>query len=118
MFILRHDVSGRFSYAPLQSLLGKMLLRDFETPDSVVLYENGAILTETRAVFQILKYLDTKWRFLRVFRFLPLKVTDAVYRIVARNRKRWFGYAETCMLPSESDKEKVERYNIASIPVK
>lgn len=117
MFILRHDVSGRFSYAPLQSLLGKLLLRDFETPDSVVLYENGAILTETRAVFQILKYLDTKWRFLRFFRFLPHKVTDAVYRIVARNRKRWFGYAQTCMLPSESDMAKFERYTIATMPV-
>jgi predicted DCC family thiol-disulfide oxidoreductase YuxK len=35
-----------------------------------------------------------------VFRILPRGLRDAMYRIVARNRYRWFGRSETCMVPT------------------
>jgi predicted DCC family thiol-disulfide oxidoreductase YuxK len=35
-----------------------------------------------------------------VFRILPRGLRDWLYRLVARNRYRWFGKSDTCMLPT------------------
>jgi predicted DCC family thiol-disulfide oxidoreductase YuxK len=35
-----------------------------------------------------------------VFRILPRALRDWLYRLVAKNRYRWFGKSETCMMPT------------------
>jgi predicted DCC family thiol-disulfide oxidoreductase YuxK len=39
------------------------------------------------------------WPMFGVLRVLPRGLRDALYRFVARNRYRWFGRAEACMVP-------------------
>jgi predicted DCC family thiol-disulfide oxidoreductase YuxK len=36
----------------------------------------------------------------RVFQFIPRVVGDAIYDLVARNRYRWFGRRDACILPN------------------
>ena len=40
------------------------------------------------------------WKLLRVFVLIPRSIRDAAYRLIARNRYRWFGKSETCWLPT------------------
>jgi predicted DCC family thiol-disulfide oxidoreductase YuxK len=35
-----------------------------------------------------------------VFHFIPRVIRDAIYDLVARNRYRWFGRRDACILPN------------------
>ena len=40
------------------------------------------------------------WRLVALFRLVPHLLRDRLYRWIARNRYRWFGRREACMVPS------------------
>jgi predicted DCC family thiol-disulfide oxidoreductase YuxK len=40
------------------------------------------------------------WRWARGLRWVPRPLRDGVYDVVARNRYRWFGRSETCLVPT------------------
>ena len=77
-FILRHDPAARVRFAPIQSDIGKSLLRKFGLSDReisfVVLAEGDTHFIKSRAVLRTLKYLNGGWRFLVVLRIVPLYV--------------------------------------------
>jgi predicted DCC family thiol-disulfide oxidoreductase YuxK len=41
-----------------------------------------------------------RWRWTWVFHFIPRVIRDAIYDLVARNRYRWFGRRDACILPN------------------
>ncbi|HET7232324.1 MAG TPA: thiol-disulfide oxidoreductase DCC family protein [Longimicrobium sp.] len=101
--ILRHDREGRFRFAALQSEVGQALLRRHGLPvdvlDSIVLVEEGRAWTRSRAALRIARGMDRPWPLLRAASIIPAPVRDVVYNWVARNRYRWFGRTDACMLP-------------------
>jgi predicted DCC family thiol-disulfide oxidoreductase YuxK len=105
-FVIRHDVVGRFRFAALQSEAGQALLRQYHLPtpaepDSVVLVLDGRAATHSAAALGILHGLGGSWRWLaRLGRVFPRSLRDAVYRLIARHRYRWFGRQEACWLPT------------------
>ncbi len=102
--ILRHDRHARFRFASLQSPLGEKLRGDFgidrEKVDSVILVEGGRWYKESDAALRIAHGLGGPWRLFGVFRLVPRPLRDAAYRLIARNRYRWFGKTETCWVPT------------------
>ena len=102
--ILRHDRQARFRFASLQSPLGEKLRAelgiDRETVDSVILVEGGRWYQESAAALRIAHGLGGFWKLLGVFRLVPRPLRDAAYRLIARNRYRWFGKTETCWVPT------------------
>lgn len=102
--ILRHDRKARFRFASLQSPLGEKLRDDLgidrEKVDSVILVEGGRWYKESDAALRIAHGLGGAWRALGVFRLVPRPLRDAAYRLIARNRYRWFGKTETCWVPT------------------
>lgn len=103
-FILKRDTRGRFRFASLQSDAGRRLMTghglDPEALSSVVLIEDGRAYQESTAALRIARHLPGAWKLLRVFTVIPRPLRDAVYRLIARNRYRWFGKTETCWLPT------------------
>jgi len=107
-FVIRHDARGHFRFAALQSEAARALLDahgqpltpTLADPDSVVLVEKGRIYTHSAAVLRIAAGLGGGWRWLALGRVLPAFVRDAIYRWVARNRYRWFGRQDSCLLPT------------------
>jgi predicted DCC family thiol-disulfide oxidoreductase YuxK len=101
--ILRHDGRGRFRFAALQSALGQALLARHglasDVMDSVVLVDGERAYTRSRAALRIAGAMDAPWPLLRVFAIIPGPLRDGVYDWVARNRYRWFGRTDACMLP-------------------
>ncbi len=67
--------------------------------DSLILYHEGKILKKSEAVLRLAKLLGWPYRLGVLFRGLPLFLRDGIYDWVARNRYRWFGKNEACMLP-------------------
>lgn len=54
-----------------------------------VYFVNNKVSVRSAAVFNILRHIKTPWRWLSIFRFLPSKLTDFIYKWVAKNRYRW-----------------------------
>ncbi|OBZ11528.1 thiol-disulfide oxidoreductase DCC [Bacillus sp. FJAT-27264] len=103
-FIIPRDPKSRFVFAPLQSEIAAQLLRDGGLEpgklDTVVLVENGKCYTESAAALRIARGLRFPWPLAYVFTLVPRPLRDMIYRYVARNRYRWFGRDEQCLLPT------------------
>lgn len=63
---------------------------------SVIVVDDGVEYTKSDAVLQLLRHLRAPWPALRVLRFVPRPVRDAVYDWVATNRYQWFGRLDVC----------------------
>jgi predicted DCC family thiol-disulfide oxidoreductase YuxK len=102
-WVLRHDRKGEFRFAPLQSnMAGYLMVGAGLHPgelDTVVLIEGHQSWVRSAAVLTIAGRLGGWWHLMRVFWIVPAFIRDAVYRLVARNRYRWFGKADTCWMP-------------------
>ena len=105
-FIIRHDPAGRFHFASLQSEAGRALIAAHgitavaADPESVLLVDQGKVYSHSTAVLRILRKLGGAWRLLYIGMVVPRFVRDATYRFVARNRYRWFGREDACMMPT------------------
>ena len=109
-WVLKRDRKGIFKFAALQSDTGQALLRkyglDQQHFDTVVLIDGPRIFTRSDAPLEIVRRLGGAWSLLAVFGMVPRVVRNAVYDWVARNRYRWFGKKEACMLPRPEWKER------------
>jgi len=102
-WVLKHDSKGIFHFAALQSDTGQALLRqhglDALNFDSVVLVDGERIYLRSDAPLEVARCLGGFWWLLYVFKVIPRPIRDAIYNWVARNRYRWFGQREECVLP-------------------
>ena len=109
-FVLRHDRRERFRFASIQSETGRKLLQAHKlAPDaasSFVLLTGGRVLLRSEAALEIARQFGGAWRLLGVFRFVPRSWRDGVYSLVARNRYRWFGRRESCLMPNDRLRER------------
>ena len=119
-WLLEHDREGRFRLASLQSAAAREVLSErltpeeiAELPDAIVLVDASGVHTRSGAVLRIAAGLGWPWKALQAFLAVPGFARDAVYGLVARNRYRWFGHRETCMMPSP---EVMERFLDAAEP--
>ena len=106
-WVIKHDKEGRFDFASLQSdvarreLMKVMDPREIDAlPDSIVLVDAEGIHVRSAAALRILRGLGSWFLLLRLGVVLPPPIRDAVYDMVARNRYRWFGRRDTCMIPT------------------
>jgi predicted DCC family thiol-disulfide oxidoreductase YuxK len=103
-FIIRHDKQQKFLFAPLQSDAGRQLLQAYQLPEkdfnSFVLIDQNKTYLRSSASLQVLKKLPLYWKWTQVFWIVPLFIRDGIYNFIARNRYKWFGKKETCMIPS------------------
>ena len=103
-FIIRRDPAGRFRFASLQSEAGQALLRrhglDPDDLSSVILVEDGRAYARSDAALRVARGLSGAWRAAGALRVVPRPLRDLVYGWVARNRYRWFGRREACMVPT------------------
>lgn len=105
-FVIKRDKNKQFRYASLQSELGEKLLAerniDPNQIDSIILIDpNVAYYIKSSAALEISKKLSGLWPLMSLFLFLPTGFRDFVYDFIAKNRYKWFGKQESCMLPTK-----------------
>lgn len=110
-FLIRKDKKGKLKYASLQSDFARMALPGdiFLKPghDSVIFLSEGNITDQSTAILKILGHLPFPWSLAVSFLPVPKFIRDSVYRIIARNRYKWFGKRETCRMPDEMTKNRI-----------
>lgn len=104
-FIIRHDPASRVRFAAMQSALGQELLMRHDLPrdnfKSFAVLADGVVLQRSDAVLRIARALRQPWPLLgALLRVLPRALRDWLYDLVARNRYRWFGKRDTCLVPT------------------
>ncbi len=103
-FIIKRDPRGIFRLASLQSDAGRAIMRrhglDETSLDSFVLVEDGHAWCESNAALRVCRHLPWPWRWFPLFLLVPRMLRDPVYRFIARNRYRWFGKSDVCMMPT------------------
>jgi predicted DCC family thiol-disulfide oxidoreductase YuxK len=103
-FILRHEAAPVLRFVPFQSPAGERLMRKhgFDPSDvrTFVLLADGRVYVKSDAAIRIARHFRGAWRYLALGRVVPRPIRDRAYDLVARNRYRWFGRIQACMVPT------------------
>lgn len=110
-FCIKNDATGKIKFTPLQSDYGQHYLKKFDLDtedfDTVVLVSNEQHYTKSDVPLQLAKHFDGwYWRLFLIFYIIPKFIRDAVYDFIAKNRYRWFGKKESCMMPTPDLKQR------------
>ena len=104
-FIIKNDKKDVFRFVALQSETGQKIINYLgidSALDSIILYEPGyAYFIKSEAVFRIIKHMSSSVKLLLLFNFVPTSIKNIFYDIIAKNRYKWYGKKEICMIPSE-----------------
>jgi predicted DCC family thiol-disulfide oxidoreductase YuxK len=103
-FIIKRDPGGYFRFCSMQSELGRQLMQqhgiDPNAMDTFVLLHNDRYFTKSDAALRIATKLTGAWSWLDLFLVVPRPLRNWCYDLIARNRYKWFGQSESCMLPT------------------
>lgn len=109
-FLIRRDPKARFKFASLQSKFAQQQLIQYGLDPyalhSVIVVDNGKLYERSDAVLRIAGRLPGLWPALKLFWIVPRVIRDALYKLIAASRYRWFGRRDACMLPDPSLKER------------
>lgn len=103
-FIINRDKLCKFSFASLQSDIGRKLCDQcgiHKNNESIIYIRKGKCFYESTAILTIFYDLKGLYRVMYLFIIIPPFVRNYIYRLIARNRYRLFGRKDSCMLPSE-----------------
>lgn len=100
--LLRLDKSKKMLFSSLQSDYGQFVLHELGLPqdhfDSLIFMKSGKIYQMSDAVLEISWELGGMYRLFYVFKIIPSNIRHGMYRVIARNRYRWFGKKASCQL--------------------
>ena len=110
-FVIKHDKKDVFRFVALQSELGQQILKHTginpANIDSVILYEPGiAYYYKSAAALQIARNLGGLLHFGTIFKIIPTGISNQLYDYIAKNRYKWYGKKEQCMIPTKDLKAK------------
>jgi predicted DCC family thiol-disulfide oxidoreductase YuxK len=104
-FLIKADRHNQLKFAALQSAPGQKFCQDHQLPtdhfDTFYLYENGAVYNRSTAALKLFRKLGWPYSWLYVFIVLPVPIRDNLfYKPIAKNRYKWFGKTDACMIPT------------------
>ena len=105
-FLIKRDRNKQFRFVALQSVTGKILIQKFNIPpatESVIAIKQNLIYFESDAAIEIARLLPFPWKLAILIKIIPKKLRDYIYRIIAKNRYKWFGKTESCRILSEEN---------------
>ena len=100
LFLLKKDKKKKLLFAPLGGLtsLSYPTMNSYIFKNTLVFLKKDVFLTESSGVLSILQCLPFPWKLLSVFIVIPPVIRNSVYKIVAKNRYKWFGRKENCLV--------------------
>jgi len=109
-FVIRHDPAAKFRFAAIQSPVGREIFQshglDAADLQTFVFIAEGKLFLRSDAAIEVVSRFGRAWRICKIFRFVPRAFRNAIYSLIARNRYRWFGRKEVCMVPTPEIKER------------
>lgn len=107
-WLILRDVGRQFLYSPIQGETAKKFLTSEEISklnSIIVRTQEGQLLYESAAVFYLISQVETKFKVLKIFDFLPRKLSDWAYQLVAKSRYNIFGKSPYCRIPTPEEQK-------------
>jgi predicted DCC family thiol-disulfide oxidoreductase YuxK len=109
--VIKYDKKNVFLFAALQSEAGKKITDylkiDTSKIDSIILYEPGVSYElKSTAALKVMRDFGGLWYATQVGLLFPESFRDFIYDYIAKNRYKWFGKKESCMIPTKELKAK------------
>nr|WP_310174884.1 thiol-disulfide oxidoreductase DCC family protein [Neobacillus niacini] len=108
-FIIKRDTSGIFKFASIQGGTGKRIVTKYGLApdlDSFILIEKEKVYIKSTAALRVCSGLKGGWKLFAILMIVPTFIRDYIYDIIAKNRYKWFGKKNSCMLPSPELRER------------
>jgi predicted DCC family thiol-disulfide oxidoreductase YuxK len=109
-FIIEHDKSAYFKFAPNQSEIAQELFRKYNVDkanvDSLVLIEDEKVYLYSTGALRIARKLNGFWSIFYGFIIVPSVIRDLVYKQFAKVRIKLFGKQEVCVMPTAEIRER------------
>jgi predicted DCC family thiol-disulfide oxidoreductase YuxK len=103
-FTLQRNKKTNIRFAPLQSEAGQKLLQQYNLPvnemESFVFIQEGKAYQRSTAALKVCRHLRGLWPLCYGLIIVPRFIRDGIYNWIARNRYKWFGKKESCMIPT------------------
>jgi len=97
----RYDKNNRLLYYPLGSTESKKIPDIailLEKSDSVILWHQEKAYIYSDVLIRLSYILSGAARLMRLLKIFPRPLRDSAYRVIARNRYKWFGQQDYCTL--------------------
>jgi predicted DCC family thiol-disulfide oxidoreductase YuxK len=109
--VIKYDKKNVFLFTALQSEAGEKILAelgiDTSKIDSIILFDpNKGYYIKSSAALRIMNEFSGWWKLMQVFRILPAAFNNIFYDWIAKNRYKWFGKKDSCMIPTPELKAK------------
>ncbi len=104
LYIIKRDKKDVFRYAALQSEIGQKFIKErkinISKIDSIILIDpNVAYYTKSTAAIKIMNEFGGLWQIMNIFNYiLPTPLRNIIYDFIAKNRYKWFGKQDHCMV--------------------
>ena len=110
-YVIKRDKKDVFRFAPLQSSIGKQIIEkykiDISKIDSILLYSHDkGLVYKSTAALKIANGLGFPQNLMSAFFIVPPFIRNWVYDFIAKNRYKWYGKKESCMIPTPELKSK------------
>jgi predicted DCC family thiol-disulfide oxidoreductase YuxK len=103
-FTLKRNKKANIRFAALQSEAGQKLLEQYHLPkdslQSFIYIENGSAYNRSTAALKVCRHLRGLWPLCYGFIIVPRFIRDGIYNWIAKNRYKWFGMKQSCMIPA------------------
>jgi predicted DCC family thiol-disulfide oxidoreductase YuxK len=107
-YLLRNDQQQLLTFSTFQGLPDVISKNGLQFPleESISYYRKGRWWQQSSAVLLIYKDVFGSWHWSQLAWIFPRFLRDFVYRIVAKNRYRWFGKHAHCVLPTPAQRDR------------
>ena len=109
-FIIKNDKRNIFKFAPIQGKYGIKIQNSYNINttqiNSIILVDGEKTFTKSSAALRIAKDLKAPFFMFYVFIIIPVFIRNFIYDLIAKNRYKWFGKMESCMIPSNELRSK------------
>jgi len=109
-FTIKRNAKANIRFAPMQSEAGQKLLQQYDLPlddlQSFIYFENGEVNKQSTAALKVCRHLKGLWPLCYGFIIIPKFIRDGIYNRIAKNRYKWFGVKQQCMIPTPEVKSR------------
>ncbi len=107
-YLLRNDQQQLLTFSTFQGLPDVISKNGLEFPleESISYYRKGMWWQQSSAILMIYKDVFGSWHWSQLAWVFPRFLRDFIYRIVAKNRYRWFGKHAQCVLPTPAQQDR------------
>jgi len=108
-FLIKHDKNNSFKFAASQTNAGENIIRQYSISNegkSVIFIKDGIVFYKSDAVIEIVKLIKGWPHIFKYASLFPKFLRDGLYNLIAKNRYSLFGKKETCMIPTEENRNR------------